>query len=104
MGDVFFIYVTNPSKEEAERIAKHLLEKRLIACANIFPIDSMYWWEGRIAHEKEHVFIAKTLVGKADAVESEIKKMHSYKVPCIARIPVKTNADYFTWLRDEVKQ
>jgi periplasmic divalent cation tolerance protein len=47
MGELAFFYITNPSKEEAKRIAKHLLDKRIIACANIFPIESMYWWDGK---------------------------------------------------------
>jgi len=43
-----FVYITNPTKKEAEKIARHLLEKHLIACANIFPIESFYWWKKKI--------------------------------------------------------
>ncbi|MCK4938457.1 MAG: divalent cation tolerance protein CutA [Methanosarcinales archaeon] len=39
-----FIYITNPTKEEARKVAKHLLEKDLFTYANIFQIDSLYWW------------------------------------------------------------
>jgi periplasmic divalent cation tolerance protein len=56
-----FIYITNPTKEEAKKIAKHLLEKKLIGCANIFgPINSIYNWQDKIIYETEFVLIAKT--------------------------------------------
>jgi periplasmic divalent cation tolerance protein len=48
MSKPVFIYITNPSKKEAKRLAKHLIEKRLIACANIFPIESLYWWKNKL--------------------------------------------------------
>ena len=48
-----FVYITNPTQKEAEKIAKHLLKKRLVACVNFFPVKSFYWWEGEILSEKE---------------------------------------------------
>ena len=55
------IYITCKDEEEAVKISKHLLEKRLIACSNMHPIRSMYWWQGKIQDEKEFVIIAKTV-------------------------------------------
>jgi uncharacterized protein involved in tolerance to divalent cations len=37
------IYVTHQSREEAEKIAHHLLQEKMIACVNYFPIQSAYW-------------------------------------------------------------
>ena len=54
------IYVTHKNKEDAEKIARHLLGKKLIACANIFPINSLYLWKGEIERSKEVVSIFKT--------------------------------------------
>ena len=42
-----FVYITNPTKKEAEKIARHLLEKRLIACANVFPVGKFLLVEGK---------------------------------------------------------
>ena len=98
-----FIYITNPNEEEARKIAKHLLEKKLIACANIFPINSLYWWQGKIADEKEVVVIAKTLEENFEKVKEEVKKIHSYSIPCIIKIPVSSNKSYFDWLENQVK-
>lgn len=96
------IYITNPTKEKAVELAKHLLEKKLIACGNIFPINSLYWWEGKIADDSEFVLIAKTLEKNFSKVKSEVEKIHPYSVPCIIKIPVSSNKKYFNWLKNEV--
>ena len=98
-----FVYITNPNEEEARKIARHLLEKKLIACANIFPISSLYWWKGKIADEKEVVLIAKTLEENFEKVKEEVKKIHSYSVPCIIKIPVSSNKKYFDCIKEEVE-
>jgi periplasmic divalent cation tolerance protein len=98
-----FIYLTNPNQKEAKKIAKHLLKKRLIACANIFPIESLYWWQGKIAKEKEFVLIAKTIKNNFPKIKTEVEKIHPYKIPCIIKIPVSSNKKYFDWLKREVK-
>ncbi|MBZ9572838.1 divalent-cation tolerance protein CutA [Patescibacteria group bacterium] len=99
-----FVYITNPTKEEARKIAKHLLEKKLIACANIFPINSLYWWEGKIADESEFVLIAKTTEENFGKVKKEVEKIHSYTIPCIVRISVSSNKKYFDWLKGAIKE
>jgi len=104
MGELAFFYITIPSKEEAKRIAKHLLDKRIIASANIFPIESMYWWEGKITEGSEYVLIAKTSAANALSLEAEVKSIHSYKVPCIIRLPASANAAFSEWLKGEVKE
>ena len=97
------LYVTCKNSKEAEKITFHLLTKRLIACANIFPIKSMYWWNGKIAKGKEHVIIAKTTANNLKKAEKEIKRMHSYKVPCILSINASANKEYLDWLKKEIK-
>jgi len=101
--DFIFIYITNPTKEEARKIAKHLLKKKLIACGNIFPINSLYWWEGEIADENEFVLIAKTIEANFEKVKREVEKIHSYTCPCVIRILVSSNEKYLDWLRSEVE-
>lgn len=98
-----FVYITNPTKEEARKIARHLLEKKIIACANIFPIDSLYWWENKIADENEFVLIIKTKEENFEKVKNEVENIHSYTIPCIVKIPVSSNEKYYDWLKKEVK-
>jgi periplasmic divalent cation tolerance protein len=100
---MIIIYCPCPSKEEAQKIAQFLLENRLIACANMFPIESMYWWEGEIAKENEFVLIGKTTEKQYPKVVSEIEKIHPYDTPCILKIDVDSNKKYRSWLENCVK-
>ncbi len=104
MINFIYIYITNPTQEEAKKIAKHLIEKKLIACANIFgPINSIYPWQDKIANENEFVLIAKTLNKNFNKVVKEVEKIHPYTIPCIVKIPVSSNRKYFDWLKSEIK-
>lgn len=97
------IYITHSSKEEAQRISQHLLEQKLVACANIFPITSAYWWQGSIQNDEEWVSIVKTSLEKYKAVITSVEQIHSYEVPCILKIEVEANAAYEQWIQDSVQ-
>ena len=95
-------YIICKDAVEAEKISMHLLKKKLIACANIFPVKSMYWWKNKIASENENVIIAKTNDKNFNKVVSETKKIHSYKIPCILKINTKANKEYKNWADGEL--
>ena len=97
------VYITCKDKKEAEKVSMHLLKKRVIACANIFPIKSMYWWEGKIVNGKENAVIAKTSDKNFKKVEDEVKKIHSYEIPCILRINADASRDYEAWAKKELR-
>ena len=97
------VYITCRDSKEAEKISLHLLKKRLIACANIFPIKSVYWWKGKIVNDKENVIIAKTNNKNFKKLESEVKKIHSYEIQCILRINATANKEYLEWLNKEIR-
>ena len=97
------IYITCKDEEEAVKISKHLLGKKLIACSNMHPIRSMYWWEGKIQDEREVVIIAKTLAKNYEKIKEEVSKLHSYDVPCILKIDAEANESYDEWVKGEVK-
>ena len=97
------IYITCKDKKEAEKISMHLLKKRLIACANIFPIKSMYWWNFKIVNESENAIIAKTNEKNFKIAEKEIKRIHSYKIPCILKINASANKEYEEWANREME-
>ena len=103
MTKFIYVYITNPSKPAALKVAKHLLSKRLIACVNLFPIESIYWWKGKLETTKEFVLIAKTVSKNFDKVKKEVERIHPYETPCIVRIPVSSNEKYFNWLKGEVR-
>jgi periplasmic divalent cation tolerance protein len=100
---MILVYITNPTKKVAEKIAKILLKKRLIACANIFEIESFYWWHGKIEKANEFVLIGKTIEKNYKEIKEKVEKIHPYEVPCILKIKVKANKKYLNWLKSELK-
>ena len=95
------LYVTHADMESAEAMCSILLEERLIACANLFDIDSMYRWNGELANESEVVSLLKTEQRMADELEARIEKLHPYDTPCIIRIPVNANPGYERWVEEQ---
>jgi periplasmic divalent cation tolerance protein len=85
------------------RIGRELIEKGLIACANIYESRSLYRWEGKLADEQEQVLICKTVASRAEAAEREIVRLHSYDVPCVIQLaPLDVNRAYLKWVAGEV--
>ena len=97
------IYIICKDSSESKKISRHLLNKRLIACSNMHPIESMYWWHGKIVEEKEVVIIAKTLEKNYARIIEEVRKIHSYQIPCILKIKAEANKDYNKWAEEEIK-
>ena len=97
------IYITCKDEEEAVKISKHLINKELIACSNMYPIRSMYKWQGKLQDEKEFVLMAKTIEKNYGKIKEEVIKIHSYDVPCIRKIEAEANESYDKWVNEEVK-
>lgn len=95
------IYITHANLQEAKKITSVLLDKKLIACANFFPIESSYWWKGEITSSEEFVSIVKTRKENWRAVKEEVEKLHPYDVPCIMKFEVEANRAYEDWIDKE---
>jgi periplasmic divalent cation tolerance protein len=97
------VYITSENKDEALKISRTLLEKRLIACSNIYDgVDSLYRWEGKIENNSEAVIIAKTRSGLLDDVIKTVKSVHGYSCPCIIAYPVYGGSgDFLKWIDRE---
>ena len=98
------ILVTTASIDEAEKISKHLLAEKLIACANIVKdINSLFWWKGNIDHACEVMLVMKTKQDLVPKVVSAVKILHSYEVPEVIALPIiDGNEDYFQWIDESV--
>jgi len=98
------VYFTAGTIEEAKKISKYLIKKKLVACANIFPIESMYPWEGNIKEDYEVVVLLKTKDENYSLIEKSIKQNHSYKNPAIYSWTVdKISSDYLNWVNKNIK-
>jgi len=103
--DFIIVHICCVSRKEALAIAGYLLNKKLIACANILPgIYSMFWWKGRIEKANEVLLIVKTHVKNFMKIEKEVKRLHSYDVPEIIALPLAAGSkDYLNWIKDSIK-
>lgn len=95
------IYVTHSDKNEAEKVAVPLLENKLIACVNYFPITVAYHWKWNIANDNEIVSLLKTRIENWEKVKEFIIKNHPYEVPCIIKTEVEGNDEYVKWIYNE---
>jgi len=96
------IYITFGAEDSAKSITHQLIEKRLVACYNVFPMASAYWWQGEIQTDDEFVAIVKTIPEMWDKVVKEVEQLHPYEVPCIMKIEVTANESYEAWVREQV--
>jgi periplasmic divalent cation tolerance protein len=102
--EIVVVYSTAPPEESAV-LARILVEQRLVACVNIVPVRSFYWWKERVCDDVEHLLIMKTVRSAADKVIAAIKEHHSYEVPEAVVLPVTTGSEpYFEWIREETRQ
>ncbi len=100
--DYIIVLVTVASKQEAEKIADHLLNDKLIACANIIgPITSIFQWSGNLDRAQEHLVLMKSRRDLFERLTEAVTLMHSYKVPEILAIPiVEGSRTYLDWLQN----
>ena len=75
------IYMTLQDEKEARKLGLTLVEEKLVACVNYFPIKSIYRWQGRPEEAIEVAIIAKTRAELVDSVIKRVKELHSYDVP-----------------------
>ena len=98
------IYITHPNLKEAKKVAGALLRDKLIACVNYFPIESAYWWKGKVKHSKEIVSLVKTRKENWAKVKKVIEAIHPYETPCIMKLEVESNKSYAGWIRKETEK
>ena len=82
------IITTTADKESAKSIAGLLVEKRLAACVQMFPIESVYFWQGKICDENEIALFIKSKTALFSKISELIREIHTYEVPEIIQIPI----------------
>ncbi|HKC14568.1 MAG TPA: divalent-cation tolerance protein CutA [Patescibacteria group bacterium] len=100
---MILILSTFPNKEESHKVGKDLLNKKLIACYNLIPVESAYWWKGKIEEANEILLIIKTNKD-FEEVEKFIIEHHSYETPEIVALePSKVTEKYLNWVNSVLK-
>ena len=104
MKNIKFFYITANNRKEAGKIAKKLLDKKLVACANVISnVCSYFVWKNKVQNSKEIIICGKTTSKNQKRIIHDVKKLHSYSVPCIIFFDIKSgNKDFLKWIEQSV--
>ena len=95
---------TCPDKDTAKSIAKLLIDSRLAACVQMFPIESMYIWQDKACDESEIMLLIKSKTELFGKISALIKTNHAYEVPEIIQVPITVGLpEYLNWIDGWVK-
>jgi periplasmic divalent cation tolerance protein len=102
MTDVRVVLVSCKDDDQASRIGRGLVEKKLAACVNLIPqIRSLYVWQGKIEESREVLLMAKTQAHLVKRLEEAVRLDHSYACPEILSLPVDQGFEpYLSWVRE----
>ncbi|MFI2608123.1 divalent-cation tolerance protein CutA [Kitasatospora sp. NPDC018619] len=93
------VTTTHESEEQARALASAVVRERLAACAQVYPVRSVYWWEGEVQDADEWRIDLKTRAELADRLGAFVAGQHSYETPEVVAVPVVGgSADYLAWV------
>ena len=88
---------TETNAERAQQLAEALLERHLVACVSIHPVQSFYCWEGALQVSHEVQLLMKTSAQHVDALRSAVSELHGYDTPEWLCWPVTASPAYRAW-------
>lgn len=105
MTDKKIILSTTGSREEAQKIARALLERKLAACVNLVgPIESIYRWQGTVESSEEFLLVIKTTGAACERVRDLIRLLHSYELPECVELAIEDGLpQYLEWIGESVE-
>ena len=105
MENIRVVLVSIP-RDEANKLARTLVENHLAACINVVPkIESYFWWDNKLEHEKEALLIIKTTQQRFDELRAWVVANHSYELPEIISLPISDGlSDYIAWVKKETER
>ena len=96
----YIAVVTTISKlDEAQTMARVLVERKLAACVQISEIQSFYAWNDAVQNEREYRVLFKTTSERYQSIEDAIRELHSYELPAIHAFAFENvYAPYAEWI------
>jgi periplasmic divalent cation tolerance protein len=93
------------SPRDAEKAARRLVRKKLVACANLLPgVVSFFFWKSRFCRDREVLLIMKTTSSKIPSLEKELHQIHPYELPELIVLPIVGGSRrYLNWLAGGVR-
>lgn len=103
MGKYIVVSTTSNNKMVLNNISKILLEKRLVSCAQVFNIESTYWWEDNLVDDSEYLLKMKTRKDLYNDVEKIILDNHNYELPEVIFSHIDGYDKYLDWIGEETR-
>lgn len=98
-----FIYTTCESMEEAKKLGGIIIDQKIAACVDFWPISSCFNWKGELKCVEQAMLMITTFEAKIDAVTQLISENHTYSIPLIAGVDVRRiNHPYKEWMMGEI--
>ena len=105
MTEMLMVFTTFANADDAARVARTLVEERLIACGNLLPgVRSLYRWEGNVADQPEVMVLMKTRKQDWTALISRLHELHPYDTPECVAVRIAAGAPkYMAWLESALE-
>lgn len=104
MTEHALVMITCGNAGEAKAIARALVDNRLAAGAQLFPIDSVYRWQGEIVEDSEILVLVKTRRDRFDTIRALVQETHSYEVPPIVALEMSAaSRPYLDWIDENLE-
>ena len=102
-AEISVVVASVPDAEVGKRLARSLLQERLIACANLVPgVTSLYRWEGEVQEEVESLLVMKTRSELVPRLIARIPELHPYELPEVLALRVADGLPaYCRWVLGE---
>lgn len=105
VSQCLLVLTTIGSEDQAARLGRALVEKRLVACVNVVgPVRSLFLWKGKVEDESERLLLMKTRTDRFAELEAAIQELHPYDVPELIAIPIERGSQaYLSWVDESVR-
>jgi periplasmic divalent cation tolerance protein len=103
--EAIVVLCTVGAADDAERLARELIERRLAACVNLVPgLVSIYRWKGRVERDEERLLVIKTTAARFEALKAAVLALHPYEVPELIALSITAGHEpYLGWLGESVE-
>ncbi|MBU0460720.1 MAG: divalent-cation tolerance protein CutA [Nanoarchaeota archaeon] len=97
------VRISATTQDEANKISKTLVEKKLVAGTMIYSGNCHYWWDSEVVEKVYWNIGAFSLMKNKDRIIEEVRKLHSDKCPIVAFNEIDGNDNFLEWIEDSVE-
>lgn len=103
--DFIVVYITVPSLEVGNDLARLMVEQKLAACVNVIPgVISHYKWQDELHQDNEALLMAKTTRHRLEKLTEQVREHHPYELPEVIALPIIGGlGEYLDWIKENIK-